>query len=777
MSGYNVTSQSRFNVYTADPSLRAQNCGWVAEIFAIARDCGLFSDIGGGSGTGPTGPMGPTGPQGVPGFATNTGATGARGSTGSTGAQGATGATGAQGHTGSQGATGATGAQGATGPTGAQGHTGATGAQGATGPTGATGQKGDTGDRGPTGPQGTPGVSAGLVLFLNYPYIGQNSTYIAQSIPTGPNVTQSKSSSISVGATGILSSFETLPSVDNIAPLVAAGIWYTELNYVINPTDEWKIYQNVYLSTGSGSPLVLIGTSNVYNVPLGSATGIAYLNTVVSSYDGLESDAYVHVDFIAEKVAGSTDPIVTQYLYTTYSYIATTLAKTIQVGATGAQGATGPTGSQGATGPTGSQGATGPTGSQGATGATGAQGATGPTGSQGATGATGAQGATGPTGSQGATGPTGAKGETGATGAQGATGPTGSQGETGPTGAKGETGATGAQGATGATGPTGAFGATTFTWELQNTQLLNSNTVQQISPSTTGSANSAEQYLYGAYMSFQAFATDQDVTAGFVADTSKPLSYEWVDYGWTLDSAGTAHVSVSGAFGSPVYYSTSYSANDTFQILYDGFNFYYYLQGQLVYTLPRDVQQDPRSLGLGIIMLDNGVQLNPTQINNVHFGPVNIPPNITGANVGYIRLFVAGDGNPANTDFFGASCSSNISTTIPVVSVSSQYNATVVISDIATGFAFPSSVSIIGAQFSGASGLSGDPAVIYWKYVINSSNLEINYYPPTSDISPNTLVIDNVTQQNLGINIPDSSSFTSTSSVLASQIGMNFGIF
>ena len=50
MSGYNTQNPRRFSVITADPPLRAENCGWVAEIFAIARDCGLLSDIGGGGG-------------------------------------------------------------------------------------------------------------------------------------------------------------------------------------------------------------------------------------------------------------------------------------------------------------------------------------------------------------------------------------------------------------------------------------------------------------------------------------------------------------------------------------------------------------------------------------------------------------------------------------------------------------------------------------------------------------------------------------------------------
>jgi hypothetical protein len=162
--------------------------------------------------------------------------------------------------------------------------------------------------------------------------------------------------------------------------------------------------------------------------------------------------------------------------------------------ATGATGAKGDTGADGATGATGAQGLKGDTGAAGATGADGATGAKGDTGAQGAAGATGAQGAKGDTGATGANGPQGFKGDTGATGAtgpQGANGTSvtsstepaganctnggsqftaangttyacdGSQGATGApgaTGAKGNTGLTGATGPQGATGPTGPQG-------------------------------------------------------------------------------------------------------------------------------------------------------------------------------------------------------------------------------------------------------------------------------------------------------------------------------
>jgi len=80
-----VTTPSRFFTRTAEPPLRTENCGFVSEIFNIARNCGIIDTFGGQTGpTGSQGIQGPTGPQGS--NSTVAGPTGPQGIQGPTGA-------------------------------------------------------------------------------------------------------------------------------------------------------------------------------------------------------------------------------------------------------------------------------------------------------------------------------------------------------------------------------------------------------------------------------------------------------------------------------------------------------------------------------------------------------------------------------------------------------------------------------------------------------------------------------------------------------------------
>lgn len=327
------------------------------------------------------------------------------------------------------------------------------------------------------------------------------------------------------------------------------------------------------------------------------------------------------------------------------------------------------------------------------------------------------------------------------------------------------TGAISGGGGIGTTGPTGAFGATTFTWNLVNSRLVNSNSViKNVAGGWNAKAYSSEAYGFGAYMSFQPAQSNANISAGFVATPTNPASSSWVDYGWYCDSVGNAQPINSGVLVGPV---VAYSAGDTFQVNYDGFTLYYYRNGSVVHTQSLSVFVTlPFHLG---VVMDGAAT---TRVNHVHFGPQSMAPPITGPNLGYVRIYYT-------TDFAGgvylsdAIVSPNISTS--PVTITADEPPSIVISNLNSNFTFPSSIQVFGAGFSGAAGPSGDPSVVYWNYVqtTNLSNLRIKYFPPTS-IVPNYLVIGNASSENLGIELPAKlTEFTSGNNVLSAYMVFN----
>lgn len=164
-------------------------------------------------------------------------------------------------------------------------------------------------------------------------------------------------------------------------------------------------------------------------------------------------------------------------------------------------------------------------------------------------------------------------------------------------------------GQTGPTGPTGAFGETTFTWDLVNATLINSNTIQKTSGAEWGSAGfSDESYLTNLYVSFQPNTISNYFITGFTYNKS-PINEDLVNYGWFLDQFDRLFVINSG---QPIFGPISYSTTDTLQVTYQNTVMNYIKNGVTLFTQTVAISNP---LYLGVVLGDNGVQ-----VNNVHFG-------------------------------------------------------------------------------------------------------------------------------------------------------------
>ena len=317
--------------------------------------CGyLIGNGGSSSGTGPTGPTG---------------------STGSTGAIGPTGAPGLSSNTGATGPTGSSGLS-ITGPTGATGAS-ITGATGPTGPTGAS-------ITGPTGAQGQQGISAGQVLYFNYPYLsGLGLPYYDLTPNATGGATTSTGAAIAGNSTGTIATFATAQNYNNNISFISPGIWDFNI-FAYSSNSNQRLYANIFNNNGSST---LLATTN--SVVLTTTPTLVNISAYVPFTSITTTDRCI-VELCAINNDNQVRTVSCQFLDGSYSHVHTSL------NIVGSQGATGPTGAS-VTGPTGAPGsaantgATGPTGAS-VTGATGSTGSTGPTGSVGPTGAGGALG-------------------------------------------------------------------------------------------------------------------------------------------------------------------------------------------------------------------------------------------------------------------------------------------------------------------------------------------------------------------------------------------------
>ena len=257
------------NWQTNNPLLASGEMGIETDTssFKIGNGTSHWVDLPYGGLSGPTGHIGATG------------CTGSTGYTGPTG-YGWTGATGPQGNTGPQGILGLTGYTGPTGPIGPTGCTGPTGYIGSTGYTGPTGYgwTGATGPGGNTGPQGIPGISGGLVLYMDSaggaaPQSGTMSTTAVTSAQTTITTTHN-------GNDFLMATF--LTPVDFLtSTVIAPGLWDVNITGYSNTTTDVAFYFNLYSvdADGTSNPVVITAGVSASASVVGN-TQQEYSNTI-----------------------------------------------------------------------------------------------------------------------------------------------------------------------------------------------------------------------------------------------------------------------------------------------------------------------------------------------------------------------------------------------------------------------------------------------------------------------------------------------------------------
>ena len=123
---------------------------------------------------------------------------------------------------------------------------------------------------------------------------------------------------------------------------------------------------------------------------------------------------------------------------------------------------------------------------------------------------------------------------------------------------------------------------------------------------------SSEGYSEPCYVSFKASQINMDGMVGLNSDPSTGIDYNNLDYAWYPNGAGIAYVWESGVnsgnFGS-------YTTSTIFEIVYDGTNIKYYLDGVLKRSVARS--------GSGYLYLDSSFYNNSYRINSLSFGKLS----------------------------------------------------------------------------------------------------------------------------------------------------------
>jgi hypothetical protein len=124
---------------------------------------------------------------------------------------------------------------------------------------------------------------------------------------------------------------------------------------------------------------------------------------------------------------------------------------------------------------------------------------------------------------------------------------------------------------------------------------------------------SSEAYNTPCYLSFKASQTNLQLMIALNSDPATGINYQNLDYAWfiTGDATNNARIYESnvdrGSFGT-------YTTSTIFEIIYDGVNINYYMDGVLKRSVART--------GSGPLYLDSSFNDNSVAINSLSFGPL-----------------------------------------------------------------------------------------------------------------------------------------------------------
>jgi hypothetical protein len=129
---------------------------------------------------------------------------------------------------------------------------------------------------------------------------------------------------------------------------------------------------------------------------------------------------------------------------------------------------------------------------------------------------------------------------------------------------------------------------------------------------TNSRVYSSEGYNEPCYVSFKANATDKGFMIALNNDPATGINYTNLDYAWHPTTAAVAYIYESGTDRG---LQGSYTTSTLFEIIYDGININYYMDGVLKRSVART--------GSGPLYLDSSFYTLNSQVVNLSFGPLS----------------------------------------------------------------------------------------------------------------------------------------------------------
>jgi len=164
---------------------------------------------------------------------------------------------------------------------------------------------------------------------------------------------------------------------------------------------------------------------------------------------------------------------------------------------------------------------------------------------------------------------------------------------------------------------------------------------------TNARVYSSEGYTVPCYVSFKASQTNLNVMIALNSDPATGINYTNLDYAWYADANGIPQVYENG---SQIAGYGTYTTSTLFEIIYDGININYYMDGILKRSVARS-STNP-------LYLDSSFYSNSSAVNSLSFGPLSQINRFSNYTVGGGGLRDISENN-INTDLTNAAFNTN----------------------------------------------------------------------------------------------------------------------
>lgn len=160
---------------------------------------------------------------------------------------------------------------------------------------------------------------------------------------------------------------------------------------------------------------------------------------------------------------------------------------------------------------------------------------------------------------------------------------------------------------------------------------------------TNSRVYSSEGYNEPCYVSFKANNINKSLMVALNSDPATGINYANLDYAWYADANAIPQVYENG---SQIAVYSTYTTSTLFEIIYDGVNINYYMDGVLKRSIARS--------GSGPLYLDSSFYTLNAQIVNLSFGPLSQMNRFSNYKIGGGGLLDI-SGNNVNADLTNVS--------------------------------------------------------------------------------------------------------------------------